>query len=399
MHFLRSGILTVYHICEDLNSPRKVLFFSLLRVYNQTMNRLLEKCAILLLCLPGFLMAGSVAVPVLALLLAICLSAAVQLLSGRMIAWVLLFCASAACGALPILVCALPLFLYDALHERKWWLVVPAISVTAGIGSLSTQQIICVITGLAVTLIWYIRVNRLSESVDRLTILHDDISEKNMQLAEQNRRLFEAQDNEVHVATLTERNRIAREIHDNVGHMLTRSILQTGALQIINKDEKLKEPLAELKNTLDGAMTSIRASVHDLHDDSIDLKRVLQEMADAVDKRFEATLQYDAGDYIPGEIKLCIAGIVKEGISNSVKHSNGDRIEIIFREHPAFYQLLLTDNGHIDNAVGPINAREPGARGIGLRNMEDRAASVGGRVTFTASEQGFRIFLTIPKQA
>ena len=85
------------------------------------MNRLLEKCAILLLCLPGFLMAGSVAVPVLALLAALCVSAAVQLFPGRRIAWALLFLGSAACGVVPILVCALPLFLYDALHERKWW--------------------------------------------------------------------------------------------------------------------------------------------------------------------------------------------------------------------------------------------------------------------------------------
>ena len=367
------------------------------------MNRLIEKCAVFLLCLPGFLMAGSVAVPVLALLVAVSLSAAAQLFTGSVIAWVLLFCGSAACGPLPILLCALPMFLYDALYERKWWLVIPAVAVAANIGDLTVPQILCVLTGLAVTLIWYLRVTGLSQSVDRLTTLHDDITEKNFRLAAQNKRLFEAQDNEVHVATLTERNRIAREIHDNVGHMLTRSILQTGALQIINKDEALREPLAELKNTLDGAMTSIRASVHDLHDDSIDLRRVLTEMADSVDKRFETSLQYDAGEHIPGEIKLCVAGIVKEGISNAVKHSSGDRIEIIFREHPAFYQLLLSDNGRTALSGGEsgevVTSREPGSRGIGLRNMEDRAGSVGGRITFTRSAQGFRIFLTIPKQA
>ena len=363
------------------------------------MYRLLEKCAIFLLCLPAFLMAGSVAVPVLALLLAVCLSSAVQLLSGRKIAWILLFVGSAACGLLPILLCALPLFLYDALQERKWWLTVPAVSVAANLGTLTTHQFLCVLTGIAVTVILFLRVEGLSQSVNRLTTMRDDITERNLQLAEQNRRLFEAQDNEIHVATLTERNRIAREIHDNVGHMLTRSILQTGALQIINKDEKLKEPLSELKNTLDGAMTSIRESVHDLHDDSVDLRHVLREMADSVDKRFETSLSYDAGEYIPGEIKLCVAGIVKEGISNAVKHSRGDRIEIIFREHPAFYQLLLSDNGHAADTETVVNAREPGSRGIGLRNMEDRATGVGGRISFTASEQGFRIFLTIPKQS
>ena len=104
---------------------------------------------------------------------------------------------------------------------------------------------------------------------------------------------------------------------------------------------------------------------------------------------------------------------MKEGISNAVKHSNGDRIDIIFREHPAFYQLLLEDNGHTDHTPAPAEGgsatssttsddtgyagRGPLSRGIGLRNMEDRAGSVGGRITFTQSEHGFRIFLTIPK--
>lgn len=355
------------------------------------MNRLLEKLAVLLLCLPGFLMAGFAAEPVLALLLAILLSGTVQLLSGRRAAWILLFLASAACGVLPVLLCALPLFLYDALQEERWWLILPAVAFAANPDALSTSQIICVLTGLAVTLIWQQRIHRLESSVGHLTTLRDGITEKNLQLAEQNKRLFEAQDNEIHVATLKERNRIAREIHDNVGHMLTRSILQTGALQVLNRDESLKEPIAELKATLDGAMTSIRESVHDLHDDSIDLKRVLQEMTESVDNHFETSLQYDVSSRITGDIKLCVAGIVKEGISNAVKHSDGDRIDIIFREHPGFYQLLVEDNGKTQK-----RSETPG--GIGLHNMEDRAKGVGGNITFSATEKGFRIFLTIPKR-
>ena len=382
------------------------------------MNRLYEKLAILLLCLPGFLLSGTVALSVMAFLFAVIVSCTVQLLSGRKIVLVILFAASALCGVLPVLTCALPLFLYDSIREKKWWLVLPGVSVIANINALSFPQILCILTGLTVTLMLVLRMTSLEDSVGRLTELHDSITEKNVQLAEQNKRLFEAQDSEIHVATLKERNRIARGIHDNVGHLLTRSILQTGALQILNKDESLREPLNELKTTLDGAMTSIRESVHDLHDDSIDLKRVLQEMADAVNvepenaadssdgheplpgqaasnrgpSRFDINLQYDASQNIPGHIKLCVAGIVKEGISNAVKHSNGDRLDIIFREHPAFYQLLIEDNGH--NKEG----RELSG-GIGLHNMEDRAKSVGGRITFTASEQGFRVFLTIPKQA
>lgn len=386
------------------------------------MTRLYEKFAILLLCLPGFLIAGSVAVPVLTLLLAIVISCAVQLLSGRRLAWVILFTASAVCGIVPVLACALPLFLYDALREKHWWLVLPGISVLGNTASLSVPQLLCIVTGVLATLILQKRLEKLEGSVGRLTDLHDSIADKNLQLAEQNKRLFEAQDSEIHLATLRERNRIAREIHDNVGHMLTRSILQTGALQILNHDPSIAEPLNELKATLDGAMTSIRSSVHDLHDDSIDLKRVIEEMIEGVrsdagiqsdgegggagslseegaagdaktgiSPGFDVSFQYDASAHIPGHIKLCVAGIVKEGISNAVRHSNGDKIDIIFREHPGFYQLLLEDNGTNDE-------KKEASGGIGLRNMEDRAKSVGGRITFTPSPKSFRIFLTIPKQ-
>ena len=359
------------------------------------MNRLLEQLAVLLLCLPGFFLGGAGVLPVVAFLVAVAVSASVQLLSGKKAGWVILFLGAAACGLMPVLLCALPLFFYNALSERRWWLVVPAITVLLHPPVLSAEQLI--ITGIAciVALILNYRINGLEKSVYTLQTLRDDITEKNLQLAEQNKKIFHAQDNEVHLATLKERNRIAREIHDNVGHMLTRSILQTGALQVINRDENLKEPLAALKTTLDGAMTSIRASVHDLHDESFDLKRALTELSEAAQPQFTVNLQYDASEYIPGEIKLCVAGIVKEGVSNAVKHSGGDRIDIIFREHPAFYQLLLTDNGTGSEKADGSDANR---RGIGLKNMEDRAASVGGAITFTPSAQGFRIFMTIPKK-
>ena len=57
------------------------------------------------------------------------------------------------------------------------------------------------------------------------------------------------QDYEINLATLNERNRIARDIHDNVGHLLTRSILQIGALLTIYKDNTIKEGLNSIKDT------------------------------------------------------------------------------------------------------------------------------------------------------
>lgn len=351
------------------------------------MNRLLEKSAILTICLLGFAASSEPVLPVAALLLAAAASACAQLFSGKAAAPVIIAGCALLCGAIPVMLCALPLLLYDALCERKWWLVLPAGFAAARLSALSQMQLLITGAGMLTAVILYVRVNRLETAVGKLTALRDEITEKNMQLTAQNRRLAAAQDNEIHLATLKERNRIAREIHDNVGHMLTRSILQTGALQIVNHDDALREPLDALKQTLDGAMTSIRESVHNLHDDSVDLKKTLEDLLRT--ERFSAELHYDAGTQIPGAVKLCVAGVAKEGVSNAVRHSDGDRLTVIFREHPAFYQLLVEDNGtHAEIRRG----------GIGLRNMEDRAAAVGGHISFSASEQGFRIFMTIPKE-
>lgn len=353
------------------------------------LNRLLEKCAILLICIPAFGMTDGLILPVTALLLSAAVSAVIQLRSGTRLAALLIAGWALLCGFLPVMFCAAPLLLYDALCEKRCPALLPAAGVCLRLPSFHALQLLITAAGAVTAWMIYQRVSALEQTVGHLTGLRDEITEKNMQLAAQNRLLAEAQDNEIHLATLRERNRIAREIHDNVGHMLTRSILQTGALRVLNRDESLAAPLSELKETLDGAMTSIRTSVHDLHDDAIDLERTIREMAGGVDDRFDVTVHYDAGGRIPGEVKLCTAGVVREGISNAVRHSGGDKISIIFREHPAFYQLQIEDNGCVT---------EIGHGGIGLKNMEDRAADCGGRITFTPSERGFRIFMTIPKE-
>lgn len=326
--------------------------------------------------------------PVMTALVTIIISASSQLLTGTKAAAVIIALSSLACGFFPLMFCSIPLLLYDALWEKKWWLTLPAAAVLIRLDKLKGGQLILIAAAIAVTIIIYIRVSHLEETVKTLTMLRDEVAGKNLQLSDQNYKLAQAQDNEIHLATLKERNRIAREIHDNVGHMLTRSLLQSGALIVINKDEQLREPLESLRSTLDSAMTSIRESVHDLHDDSIDLEKVLNDSISTVDSRFTVDLDCDIGANVPGNIKLCIIGVVKEGLSNAVKHSAGDRISIVIREHPAFYQLMLNDNGCCS---------EIKESGIGLKNMRDRAEALKGVITFTPSKEGFRIFMSIPK--
>ena len=353
------------------------------------MNRLLDKLAIALICLIGLSMSESFAAPVAVFLVSIAASSTVQIFSGKRVTACIIVVWASMCGLMPVFFCTLPMMLYDALWEKKWWLVLPAAAAFIRPDELMYSQLMISAAGIVVAVIIYMRVSGLEETVRKLTILRDEITEKNMQLSNQNLRFAEAQDNEIRLATLRERNRIAREIHDNVGHMLTRSLLQSGALLVLNKDENLGELLNSLRSTLDNAMTSIRESVHDLHDDSIDLKKIIEESIRSVDGKFTVSFDYDVSENIEGKIKLCIAGVVKEGLSNAAKHSDGNKINIALREHPGFYQLSISDNG---------KSNQINENGMGLKNMQDRAESVGGRINFTASENGFRIFMSVPKK-
>lgn len=220
----------------------------------------------------------------------------------------------------------------------------------------------------------------------RLHLERDESKENAILLRERNQALREKQDYEIHVATLSERNRIAREIHDNVGHMLTRSILQTGALKVINKDPGLSAPLSDLHDTLNTAMNSIRTSVHDLHNDSIDLHDVLNDIISQIPTP-SIRLEYDIEGILPQNIKYAFISIIKEAVTNMQKHSNADSAQITVREHPGFYHLEIRDNGSTDNLPESEN-------GIGLMNMKERVLALGGTIRFS-TDNGFCINISI----
>lgn len=227
----------------------------------------------------------------------------------------------------------------------------------------------------------------------KLHSMRDASMEHDMLMEQMNHQLIEKQNAQIYNATLKERNRIAREIHDNVGHMITRSILQVGAIGVINTDEKLKAPIADLKSTLDTAMDSMRKSVHDLYDESVDLRQALAKLK-PTDSAFAFSLEYDCEDDVQRDVKYAFIAIAKEAVNNAVKHSNGDEIRIIVREHPAFYQLEIMDNG---TSVDERSLSGETGDGIGIKNIKERVAAIGGTMRIKADD-GFRIFVTLMKK-
>lgn len=206
-------------------------------------------------------------------------------------------------------------------------------------------------------------------------------------MEEKNKNLLVTQEQNIHIAILNERNRIAREIHDHVGHLLSSSLLQVGALQAINMQDNMKEPLNSLRETISKGMDHVRNSVHDLHDDAMDLKLVLEKLC----REFtfcSINLEYDILHPFDNSTYYHILAIIKEALHNATKHSNATKISLILREQPAFYQLIIHDNG------SQINMKNSG---IGMYNMKERVEKMHGFFNLH-TDDGFQIFITIPKE-
>lgn len=244
----------------------------------------------------------------------------------------------------------------------------------------------CVIAGLV-----QYQTRRYELLKEKFCRIRDDSVEKNLLLREKNQSLLTKQDYEVYTATLKERNRIAREIHDNVGHMLSRSILMVGAMKAVHGEGLLKDALCQLEDTLNLAMTSVRESVHDLHDEAINLKEALEGLVGEF-TFCQAVLEYDMGYDVPRELRYGFIAIVREALNNVMRHSNATVVKVVAREHPGLYQLVIEDNG----TVYP-DRRQEADSGIGIRNMKERVDAFGGN--FKLQRQGgWRIYITVPKK-
>ncbi|MDO5558216.1 MAG: histidine kinase [Oscillospiraceae bacterium] len=296
----------------------------------------------------------------------------------------------ALCFRFPLFTWLIPLLIYDFIKTPFAPACIPyaAAFITAS-ETYSVRDIF--LWMLIVFTAAYLRygTRKETELEDALIETRDMITEKNLALGARNKALEENQEYEVKLATLKERNRIAGDIHDNVGHMLSRTILQTGALLVLEKDETKHEALESINSSLNQAMTSIRQSVHDLHNDSIDLSSAVFEAVSALPSGINRSIECDKIETMPQNIKFCFISVIKEAISNIIRHSNADHVTVILREHPAFYQLLIRDNGSIS-----ANSSDTG---MGLVNMRSRIESLGGSFT-SDNEDGYKIFISIPKK-
>lgn len=301
-----------------------------------------------------------------------------------------------------------PLAFYDIARrvrrEHAWGalgadaMFVCALVAYAHAGALPTRALLLTaILSVAATLL-SLRTAQLEREQERMRRTRDELQERALALEARNRDLADRQDYEVELATLAERARIAREIHDNVGHQLTRASLQTEALRVVHANESgVAADFADVKRTVDEALQLVRTSVHALNDNAANLSVQLERIVKGARSDGGPQIELEVlAERAPANVANCFAAILREALSNTIRHARAQNVTVRCMEHPSFYQLIVTDDG---TRATKTNSRGI-AEGMGLGSMRERVEALGG--TFTAGPRagapGWRVFATVPKQ-
>ena len=249
--------------------------------------------------------------------------------------------------------------------------------------------------------LWGRSVRRRTELTNRLRATQDALRGDTRMLRA---RLADAQEERstaTRMATLNERTRIARDIHDNVGHLLTRAIMQSEADRVVaeaRRDTVAAQQFADVNATISEAMTMVRRSVHDLDDAGVDFHAWMADAARST-ARLRVTL-HNAIDSAPAPVARCLAAIIRESLANTARHSAADSVAVSLQDFPAFWQLVVQDNGRIvdrDGASPPNTAAEHDMRGMGLADIETRVRALDGTCSTGMNDTGWRVFVSIPK--
>ncbi len=199
------------------------------------------------------------------------------------------------------------------------------------------------------------------------------------------------------LATTKERNRIAREIHDTLGHYLTVVNMQIKAAQAVmnQQPEKAQDVLQKAQKLTEEGLTAVRQSVSALRDSPLGQKTLPVALADLLAETESSGIvtQFDmVGQPRPLDAKLDLTlyRTVQEGLTNIRKHARASRVDLLLDYGAADQvQLQLKDNG-VGTAVTPNG-------GFGLLGLRERVHLLGGRLeTETAPGNGFKLVITLP---
>lgn len=206
------------------------------------------------------------------------------------------------------------------------------------------------------------------------------------------------------MAVMEERQRLAREMHDAVGHRLTAAaVLLEGAARLIGTEparatRMVETSRAQVRQGLDelrGAVSALRTDMPGTQSLSEVLGALVDVFAQGAEAKVTLDLQPGVAEPEP-ERKLVIVRTAQEALTNVQKHAAATRIELALKTEGSSYVLTCRDNGR--GIPGAKDAQPVSVgTGFGLENLRTRAAAFGGSVDLEpAPGCGALLRLTLP---
>lgn len=201
-------------------------------------------------------------------------------------------------------------------------------------------------------------------------------------------------------AVAEERARIARELHDILGHSVSVMVVQAGAAaQAVEDDPAFaRRALEAIRTTGTQSLDEVRRVVALLRDDhpagiapQPGLAALPELIASACTSRLSVTLTESGEPALgPGQ-ELAVYRIVQEALTNVRKHASASNVHVEITHGAQATEVLVTDDG--GTAAAPLSA------GHGLVGMQERVALYGGSLTAGAGGDGWQVHATLPTPA
>jgi signal transduction histidine kinase len=221
------------------------------------------------------------------------------------------------------------------------------------------------------------------QSREKLVLAHEQLRQYALRIEDQ--------------ATLQERNRIAREIHDALGHALTaQSIQLENALLFLPAEaEKTRTFLQESQRLGARALQEVRRSIATLRSNPLRGRSLDVAIEDAISE-FQSTTGITlthtlrVSQSLPAEISTAVYRILQESLTNIAKHSGATQVSLHIQQHRDRLHFQIADNGQ---GFDP----DRNTTGFGLQGMRERTTFLGGKFfLFSQPGQGCRITVSIP---
>jgi PAS domain S-box-containing protein len=196
-----------------------------------------------------------------------------------------------------------------------------------------------------------------------------------------------------------ERRRIARELHDEAGQLLTALLVGLRTLEHTRKLAEVKAQGQRLREIAAAAIDEVGRLARGLHPTVLDdhglgvaLTRYASEFTKSHRIAVHLTFNEVDSSNLPSAVQIALYRILQEALTNVARHSGAKAVDIRFARSAAGVEVAVTDDGcGFDAKAVAVSSHR-----LGIQSMRERAAMLGGTVRFISQRKGTRILVQVP---